>query len=92
MKVEQVFVNLITNAVHAMPDGGTLTVRVYPKQSRVLAKTWPARARGISPGDQVVVAEIDDTGSGIPEAKLGRSSIHFIRPSRPARGRGLDLR
>lgn len=53
-ELREVFVNLILNAVQAMPEGGTLTLR----------------ARFDAP--HTVVAEVEDTGTGIPEAARRR--------------------
>ena len=74
-KIEQVFVNLFTNACHAMPDGGTLTVR----------------ASRLPQAEGAVAVEIEDTGSGIPEDKLPRIFDPFFTTKRPGKGTGLGL-
>src|SRR5439155_4195329 len=70
-QIQQVFVNLIMNAIHAMPDGGQFKVSTYSRQltetthfegSRKSDRMWV--------GDVVVVAEFEDTGTGIPEDHL----------------------
>ena len=96
-KMQQVFVNLFMNAIHAMPEGGTLTVRTYARRltkiERETARDEGSRqAERFRVGDEVVIAEVDDTGSGIPPDKLSKYGIPSSPPSRQAAARDWGCR
>ncbi len=91
-KISQVFVNLLTNALHAMDGGGTLTVRTYSKQlTGVGHNVADTRSESFRVGDTIVVAEIDDTGPGIPEEKLVKIFEPFYTTKPTGKGTGLGL-
>lgn len=91
-RVQQVFVNVFMNAVQAMQLGGTLTVRTYcQKMSDVSHSEWGRLRERCKPGDQFVVAEVDDTGPGIPPDKLSKVFDPFFTTKAAGRGTGLGL-
>jgi two-component system NtrC family sensor kinase len=71
----QVLINLMVNAIHAMPGGGTLTLRSRPEE------------KAERPG---VVVEVGDTGVGIPRADQDRIFDAFYTTKADA-GTGLGL-
>jgi two-component system, NtrC family, sensor kinase len=71
-QMEQLFLNLVLNAILAMPDGGVLTLRT---------RTLGAR----------VVAEVIDTGVGIPAALHDRIFDPFFSTREVGEGTGLGL-
>jgi len=95
-KIEQVLVNVLMNAIQAMPKGGTLTVKTYVKQFN--GKGHP-RGHGeldkladrLRVGDAVVVAEVEDTGTGIPENQLSKVFDPFFTTKPTGKGTGLGL-
>lgn len=91
-QIQQVFVNLIMNAIHAMAEGGQFTVRTY---SRQLTETthFEGSRKGdrIWVGDTVVVAEFEDSGSGISEEHLGKIFDPFFTTKPTGVGTGLGL-
>jgi PAS domain S-box-containing protein len=91
-KISQVFINLLTNAIHSMGQGGVLTVRTYSKQlTGVGANVGGSRSESFRIGGQIVVAEIDDTGCGIPEDKLSKVFEPFFTTKPTGQGTGLGL-
>jgi two-component system NtrC family sensor kinase len=73
----QVFLNLFNNAMDAMPDGGSLRIVTRP---------------GFSPaGKPAVVAQVEDSGSGIPADTLGKIFEPFFTTKPVGKGTGLGL-
>lgn len=95
-KMQQVFVNLFMNAIHAMPQGGTLTVRTSARRltqvERETARDEGSRqAERFRVGDEVVIVHVDDTGTGIPPDKLAKVWDPFFTTKPTGRGTGLGL-
>lgn len=78
MQLEQAFLNLMLNAVQAMPQGGKLTLTT----------------RAIQPGDAErpthVVIEFKDTGEGMSEEQCSRVFTSLLSTTK-AKGTGLGL-
>jgi PAS domain S-box-containing protein len=90
-KIEQVLLNLLLNAVQAMSAGGTLTVTT---RSGCVGQDLALRGGGVSgvqPGERWVIAEVHDTGPGIPRAQLERVFEPFFTTKPVGVGTGLGL-
>jgi PAS domain S-box-containing protein len=78
-QLRQVFLNLLTNALDAMANGGTLTLRVRPGESA-------------HPDDRGrVVVEVSDTGIGIPPELVPKVTEPFFTTKAEGKGTGLGL-
>ncbi len=75
-QIQDVIVNLIVNAIDAMPDGGQLWV-----VSRLVEKN----------GKSYVEIMVEDSGTGIPEADLERIFDPFFTTKPAGKGTGLGL-
>jgi NO-binding membrane sensor protein with MHYT domain/nitrogen-specific signal transduction histidine kinase/CheY-like chemotaxis protein len=86
-QLHQVAMNLCTNAVHAMKEGGVLTV--------VLERVAVGEGRSLSHGTlgagRYVRLSVGDTGSGIQPAVLERMFDPFFTTKRVGDGTGLGL-
>jgi len=82
-QVEQVLVNLIVNAVDAMPGGGELKI------STALNDAPEAQTSDINP--QLVTISVADTGTGIPQDLLSTIFEPFFTTKPEGQGTGLGL-
>jgi CheY-like chemotaxis protein len=86
-RLHQVAMNLCTNAVKAMPSGGTLRVTL---QCVVITEGRPVTRGSVAAGPYVLLT-VSDTGIGIPSAVLERIFEPFFTTKGVGEGTGLGL-
>jgi two-component system NtrC family sensor kinase len=74
-QLQQVFLNIVDNAIDAIGKSGTIEIRTSVNSA-------PTRE---------IVIEISDNGPGIPKHVLGRIFDHFVTTKEMGDGRGLGL-
>jgi signal transduction histidine kinase len=75
-EIKQVFLNLIHNAIHAMPRGGLLKIQTQPRVER---------------SQSGVLVRVIDNGIGIPAEVKDRLFEPFFTTRPPGKGTGLGL-
>jgi len=96
--VHQVLLNLVANAVQAMPKGGRLRIEVRPLTRRGLARGSGRRREDVRAGKagripplRVVQVRIGDTGEGIAKEHLSRLFDPFFTTKPSGTGLGLSI-
>ena len=87
-RLQQVLINLLTNAVQAMTAGGKLLVRT--RRETVPQTGWLVPGR-FKPGTGLLIVEIDDSGEGIPAEVLPKIFDPFFTTKPTGQGTGLGL-
>jgi PAS domain S-box-containing protein len=89
-KIEQVFINLFMNSLQAMSPGGALTVSTCSGKLGDTLKLGDGPFRHFV-GEKVVIAEVQDTGPGIPPSNLPKIFDPFFTTKPSGVGTGLGL-
>ncbi|MGA1844853.1 MAG: PAS domain S-box protein [bacterium] len=91
-RIKQVFINIFSNAIQAMPEGGRIIIRTQETQLKEI-KNGVGRRSGdhFRLGERAVVVEIEDTGVGISEENLKKIFDPFFTTKGPGEGVGLGL-
>jgi len=77
-KVEQVFINVLLNALDQLSEDDKLIIRTYAKDS-------------LDEDRKSVIVEVEDTGPGIPTDILSKLFDPFVTTRRASGGTGLGL-
>ncbi|MBI3327455.1 MAG: HAMP domain-containing protein [Nitrospinae bacterium] len=85
-QLQQVFLNLLTNALDAMPAGGELHVESAREGA---GEELPDRR--VARSTRCAVIRIHDTGEGIPQAHLSKIFDPFFTTKEEGRGTGIGL-
>ncbi|MBN2184656.1 MAG: PAS domain S-box protein [Candidatus Krumholzibacteriota bacterium] len=85
-QIEQVIMNLVSNAQDAMPEGGRLTIEVSEIE---LDENYASRYQDVEPGMYVMLA-VSDTGCGMDDETRERVFDPFFS-TKGALGTGLGL-
>ncbi len=87
VQIEQIIMNLATNARDAMPHGGRLTIETAQVR---LDESYAQRRSMVAPGEYVMMA-VSDSGEGIPHEHQAHIFEPFYTTKEKDKGTGLGL-
>ncbi|WP_424930075.1 ATP-binding protein [Amaricoccus tamworthensis] len=87
-KLESALLNLVINAINAMPEGGRLDISVT---ETVFAKPWKRTDEVRLRAGRYCRITVSDTGHGIPADLLPRITEPFVTTKKVGEGSGLGL-
>ncbi|MEO8350780.1 MAG: response regulator [Chthoniobacteraceae bacterium] len=93
-RVEQLFINLFTNAQHAMPEGGRLTItsgRRVIGAGEVAFQAGQRAGADFHAGDSIIFIEVADNGPGVAPENLPKLFEPFFSTKPTGQGIGLGL-
>lgn len=85
-QIQEVFLNIMLNAVQAMGEGGSLTIRTY---SEKITEDGRRKTVKFKLGDKIVVTEFRDTGKGMDDETLNKIFDPFFTTKEEGIGLGL---
>jgi two-component system sensor histidine kinase HydH len=83
--LKQAFLNIMLNALEAMPEGGDLAIATRLADAKTAGVLEP------SDRDEWLEVVFDDTGTGIPEAEMARVFDPFFTTKKDGTGLGLAI-
>ncbi|MFH1135368.1 MAG: PAS domain S-box protein [Pseudomonadota bacterium] len=87
VEIEQLLLNLGTNAADAMPEGGKLLMGI---ENTILGEKYAGRHLGAQPGRYVLLT-VSDTGRGMDKEILEKAFDPFFTTKEIGKGTGLGL-
>ena len=84
-RLQQVFINIISNSLDAMQKGGKISLRTYLIMEEAKPEIMPSRHRSF------ICTEISDTGCGIEEKHINKIFDPFFTTKKSGEGTGLGL-
>ncbi len=91
-ELRQVLINILLNALQAMPEGGTITVRTGERRVTGVDEKEAARIGAhVRNSEPAATIEIEDSGPGITDDELQRVFDPFFTGSARGKGPGLGL-
>jgi len=88
-QMQQVFLNLMINAVQAMPDGGALKITIYKTEKD--SSDVNNAIKEIISSKQVAIIKFTDTGAGVERENLQNIFDPFFTKKSKGTGLGLSI-